>query len=476
MNRKLTLILALLLAAQCLPACGGDPAEDVTTDTVPTAETTTAELVFSLPEKDFGGAEFNILVRTDRMYYLDTEQSGDVFDDAVFDRNREVEELYNVKLNYIDVVSSRDNFTTAIQGSVMAGDGAYDLVMPDYNFIPPTSGLFLNLLDFDCFNFDREWWSSGWNDNITFDGRLYSCVGDYCLDLLRNTHVVYFSKDAIAEYKLENPYDLVRNGSWTHDKMHEMGQNMASDLNSDGIYDENDAYTAFYHMQTPRGLLISCGEKIADRAADGSITTDFDDELFYDKYEKLYKLWKDNPAITTHSSNSADFTTIPYFNTFNQGRMMFVLSGLFAVDSMRTSDTEFGIVPTPKYNEAQERYYAFNHGCSPCSIIKTAKDPEMSAYVLEALNYLSSDSTVPCYYDQVLKGKVARDSESAEMLDLIFSNVIFDFTFINSANVGSIFNSVFGMNTEDISSAIASLRPSFEEAFRQFEKELKEME
>ena len=112
------------------------------------------------------------------------------------------------------------------------------------------------------------------------------------------------------------------------------------------------------------------------------------------------------------------------------------LSGLFAVDSMRTSDTEFGIVPTPKYNEAQERYYAFNHGCAPCSIVKTAKDPEMSAHVLEALNYLSSGSTVPCYCDQVLKGKVARDSEST----------------------------------------IASLRPSFEEAFRQFEKELKEME
>ena len=86
------------------------------------------------------------------------------------------------------------------------------------------------------------------------------------------------------------------------------------------------------------------------------------------------------------------------------------------MDSMRTSDTEFGIVPTPKYNEAQERYYAFNHGCSPCSIVKTAKDPEMSAHVLEALNYLSSGST------------------------------------------------------------IASLRPSFEEAFQQFEKELKEME
>ena len=100
----------------------------------------------------------------------------------------------------------------------------------------------------------------------------------------------------------------------------------------------------------------------------------------------------------------------------------------------------------------------------------------MSAHVLEALNYLSSGSTVPCYYDQVLKGKVARDSESAEMLDLIFSNVIFDFTFINSANVGSIFNTVFGMNTEEISSTIASMRPSFEEAFQQFEKELKEME
>ena len=124
----------------------------------------------------------------------------------------------------------------------MAGDGSYDLVMPDYYSFSITEDIFCNLLDFDVLNFDSEWWCQGWNDNITFNGKLYSCVGDFCLDLLRNTHVVYFSKQAINEYGLEIPYDLTKSGKWTLDTMVEMGRNMAQDLNADGKYDLNDSY------------------------------------------------------------------------------------------------------------------------------------------------------------------------------------------------------------------------------------------
>ena len=39
-------------------------------------------------------------------------------------------------------------------------------------------------------------------------------------------------------------------------------------------------------------------------------------------------------------------------------------------------------------------------------------------------------------YEQTLKGKTVRDSESAEMLDLIFSTISYDFTQIYSYNFG----------------------------------------
>ena len=42
----------------------------------------------------------------------------------------------------------------------------------------------------------------------------------------------------------------------------------------------------------------------------------------------------------------------------------------------------------------------------------------------------------PVYYEKVLKGKNTRDDESAEMLDLIFNNISFDFCQIYSYAFG----------------------------------------
>lgn len=106
--------------------------------------TTEAETTAAYPSYDFGGQDFDIFVRTERLYYLDADsQNGDVFNDAVYERNKTVEDLCSVNITYID--ASRDNMSQMIRTSVMAGDGAYDLVMPDYMYIEPTSGLYLNL-------------------------------------------------------------------------------------------------------------------------------------------------------------------------------------------------------------------------------------------------------------------------------------------------------------------------------------------
>ena len=48
---------------------------------------------------DYDNADFNMLVREERMYYLFIDEiSGDVFNDTVYERNNKVQEYYNVKL------------------------------------------------------------------------------------------------------------------------------------------------------------------------------------------------------------------------------------------------------------------------------------------------------------------------------------------------------------------------------------------
>lgn len=55
-----------------------------------------------------------------------------------------------------------------------------------------------------------------------------------------------------------------------------------------------------------------------------------------------------------------------------------------------------------------------------------ASNPERTGFIIEAIaeeskNYLSAP-----YYDTVLNGKVLRDDESSEMLDIVLNNFVLD--------------------------------------------------
>ena len=88
----------------------------------------------------------------------------------------------------------------------------------------------------------------------------------------------------------------------------------------------------------------------------------------------------------------------------------------------------FGILPVPKYDEAQEEYiqYVDSWCLSPVVVPVNASNPERTGFIIEAIaeeskNYLSAP-----YYDKVLNGKVLRDDESSEMLDIVLNNFVLD--------------------------------------------------
>jgi hypothetical protein len=51
----------------------------------------------------------------------------------------------------------------------------------------------------------------------------------------------------------------------------------------------------------------------------------------------------------------------------------------------------------------------------------------MVGAVTEYLGAVSREIVLPAYFDILLTGKLARDDESAEMLDIIYGNSIYDF-------------------------------------------------
>ena len=58
--------------------------------------------------------------------------------------------------------------------------------------------------------------------------------------------------------------------------------------------------------------------------------------------------------------------------------------------------------------------------------MQTNRDPHMTGYFIEAMAADSRYSLLPAYYDVNLKGKISRDLESQDMLDIIFTHRAYD--------------------------------------------------
>ena len=141
MKRRLTMaILLLTLVAQTF-SCGGTDKPSDTTDGTPSEDTTVAPatMLDSLADVNYNGYEFNIFgalqwVGSD--YFYRDEETGDVIEDAVFKRNRTVEERYNVDLKFSLIDDYNDSVKT-LRTYIESGDDTYDLLTSPHLFLGP---------------------------------------------------------------------------------------------------------------------------------------------------------------------------------------------------------------------------------------------------------------------------------------------------------------------------------------------------
>ena len=467
MKRTLSFILMLALLSAVSCGSGGNSGTDSTApQTQPEAETTEKPYADNLGEYDFGGKDYNILVRETRIADLFCEsETGDIVDDALYKRSAKVEERFNIKIQTFTLPDDSSVWNNTLQGDVMSYSGDYDLVMPDYWWGCESRGLFLNLLDFDVLDFSQPYWCPGWNDNAMIYGQLYNAVGSLSLDLIKNDMAVFFSSKLINDLQLESPYELVKSHNWTLDKLLEMSAAALSDLNGDGEYDwDNDRIGFGFGTHAGRGLGYSFGIQMASKTADNSYEFKFMNESFVEKYDKIYSLVNDNDSVKYADCGGRTGMGTDLYPGFKNDNLLFLATGIRATDDMRDMVGDYGIVPYPLYDESQENYITYNLGTAFMAILLSAPDPEMSAVILEALNAENYKSVVPAYLDVALKGKYSRDEDTADMLDLILDTTYFDFAFVNESSIG-IASWMFYQITdkkENITSVWESSRVGFE--------------
>ena len=123
--------------------------------------------------------------------------------------------------------------------------------------------------------------------------------------------------------------------------------------------------------------------------------------------------------------------------------------------SIKELETDFGIIPYPKYDTEQELYNCRVSYYMPPVLPTTNRNLDLVGAVLEVTNYLAMKEVTPAYIEGALKGKYARDEESIAMLDLILSNRVVDLgDTLYCANVrDGFFASMFSNKNQNLVSA-----------------------
>ena len=441
LSGKSVLACALLLcAAISAVSCGGGETSVTDTGTAAVTETGTVSAVDEtrvnddLPDIDYAGDSVTILYREEVGYEFVTEQTGEPVDDAVYDRNREVAERFNLTLDYMGrpgLWANQAEYKGLITNTVLAGDSTFDIITGQSNIVLPlaTENIYLDLSEAKYIDYSKPYWKDGFHDNATIHGHLYAVSGDYALTTLTETNVLLFHAGLFTDYDIPYPYQMVRDGTWTLDAFLSLTETFSADLNGDSVIDGNDlrGFTAYGNSINP--LTYSTQTAIMAKQDDGIYIIDFPREKHVEVYDKVYDL--------IHSQNFHDIREVPAGFAHNDNAVVYELEAgrsamvgvvLKGVEWLRDMEADFGILPYPKYDEAQQDYV--------CSILRrftvasvpiTAADPDQSSLVLEALSCIGYNEIIPTYFNVALKDKYTRDTDTAEMLDIIQAGAYFDF-------------------------------------------------
>jgi len=488
--KPILIVLALVLSAAFAAACTGPKANPESPTQSPgengqdgggIAEPTTQDPLsiydHDLGEYDFGGEEFKIQIFENAAVRnnIDTpEQNGDMFNDALYKRNRTVEAKFNVKIKEVVIGDFKNDQTRKV---ILTGDSTvfdmFDSRCPDV-FINWVGGLTIPYDDLPVIDLAKPYWNISANKTLTIGGNQYAAIGKFNISSYDISHALLFNKKLINDFMLENPYTLVNEGKWTFDRMEEMMKAVIQDLNGDGIMDLKD--DRFGYLTNPKQVLanfwISAGEFSVNKDEDDMPYVAIGGEKFLTVCDRVYSMLWDTGAF---AFVEVEQDIPPYaIEMFGNNQTLFLDTTLLLIESMRSMEMDFGIIPYPKWNEQQENYVSRVEYYMVQQVPITNADPERAGVMLEALNSESAKTIFPAFFETALKTKYARDDESAEMLDLILNTLVIDIGDTTMAHLirDGFMARMFATKDRNIVSKLAGAEGSFKSFLRDVQKKL----
>lgn len=439
-------LCAALTTAAAAASCAQtstDPVETVGHTDTQAVETTAdpadrTAIKDNLPaDLDFGGRTFTVYFScpTDQNDFMGgvEEQTGDLVEDAVFNRNAAVEDRLNIDLVY----NPRTELTggtldAAVSKLLMAGDTSQDVFAGQQHGMTKllTGGGLVTAEDLGSIDLDQPWWWSDYMDELTMGSSgHYFLVGDYFMDALRFTRAVLYNKDLYAQYydNGDGLYELVLDGKWTIDRMAQCAKDVYVDLNNNGESDEEDQLGCIFWLRlgSTDPFIYSTDIEFTKRDKDGYLTLNMISDDAVKLCEQLVDFfWQ--PGIYAGCTSDEQQASL-----YASGRVLFSgNSNLKTAELLRDMKSSFGYLPYPKFDEEQAEYRSLVHDAGMIGAVSGCSlNLDIAGAVMEALCAETYRSVTPVWYETALKIKYTRDDISAQMIDLIHGSITTNFIY-----------------------------------------------
>ena len=448
MRRVIFIILSVILFSALLASCtqGGGNKPAVESGNVAEAgenggsQESAAENLYDpgLPETDLDGYEFRILnIDEDTLWWslslTDTEElTGDAVNDAIYMRNRNTEQKYNFVINEIRVPDTVLN--TTLRNSVNAGADDFDMVIPGTTSVPPhaQSGLLVDLHGVPYLNFEQPWWNGDVARNLSINNRLFFTVSDFILTDDESAAILMYNKNIASNLGIDSAealYKVVEEGKWTFDKFVQLSIDASADLNGNGAVDPlEDRFGVITVDWLYSALLGGFGETLISKNKNDTPYISDNTERLLNAFIKMTEFMARRDVVVREHQDFRGSTDEFFIND----RALFCGEVLAVVRIIRDMESDFSVMPLPKLDEHQERYYTYTLISTCIAVPVTNPNLERTGLILEALTAESRRVLVPAYYEVALGAKYLRDEGSIRMLEIILENQLYD---IGNGNV-----------------------------------------
>ncbi len=463
-------LLAMLMAAGMLLstvacAAGDNPADTDSKDTGTDALEEDTGYKPDIAKTDYD-EDFVLLncssILDDELFWVDDSKRGDPMADAVYERAINIKEHLGVTLTLQEEAS---DYAADVRSMVQAQVDSYQLVLSHGTTgagSMVSSNILYDFAKFEDVNLSAPYWNQSIMEEAKFGDRYLLGYGDFSLS---HVHCLIFNKDMMKKYNLSEPYALVDNQKWTLDEFISLASTVSED-NGDGIWDEQDVYgLTGWCGSYMTSFVVGCGLNVVERDAD---------DVYYLAYTKNQEKLSDltDKLITFCTSNSAylDGMNNNVKVDFTNGTTLFQFYDAADLAILRSSSIRFGVLPFPKWDEAQEDYRCLSMNGMMC-VPSVIKNPAMVGQVLELLGYYTAPDKV-AFYEDLLGSKLSEAPDDARMLDLIWTHQIFDPVLIAYDSAPSVANAFYLMQGQ-VSSGNNTLASTLQGMEKSINKTLK---